>query len=73
MQVVCSFCHTRFAEPVGAEGESTGHVVCPKCKAEAGIEPIKAETPKPMRVFGAILATAGFLVVVISGFVVVAG
>lgn len=77
MQVVCSFCHTRFDDGPGrgqGQGEGEGeaghaHLRCPSCGAEAGIEPIKAETPKPMRLFGALLATAGLLVVVLSGIV----
>lgn len=76
MQVVCSFCHTRFeggpARSSDSEGEGeTGHahLRCPKCGAEAGIEPIKADTPKPMQLFGALLAAAGFVVVVASGIV----
>lgn len=82
MQVVCSFCHTRFeggpAKGQTTQGEEEGetghaHLRCPKCAAEAGIEPIKAETPKPMRLFGALLAAAGFVVVVVSGVVALGG
>jgi len=75
MQVVCSFCHARVDKPVGEGAESDHgheHLVCPHCKAEAGIEPIKS-TPKPMELFGAVLAAAGFLVLVVSGLVVAAG
>jgi hypothetical protein len=77
MQVVCSFCHTRF-EGGPAQGQGSGdedgetghaHLRCPKCAAEAGIEPIKADTPKPMQLFGALLAAAGFVIVVVSGIV----
>ena len=53
MEFHCSRCHERFKGP--EEGE-TGH--CPKCKAEAGLEPVK-RTPLPMMLFAAFLATAG--------------
>lgn len=77
MPVACSFCHQRFDVPVDDEGRQGSHFicprcVCPRCKSEVGIEPV-APPPKPMKLFGAILATAGFLVVVISGVVVMAG
>lgn len=76
MPVSCSFCHTRFDVPVDEEAKKLGHFVCPRCvcprcKAEIGIEPV-TEPPKPMKLFGTILATAGFLVLVVSSFVAMA-
>ena len=58
MRYTCSHCHTSLdAEP---EDE---HKVCPNCKAEAGIEPVKSETPPAMRYFGAILLVIGVVTV----------
>ncbi len=58
MRVLCSNCHTAFE--VKPEDE---HKVCPNCKAEAGLEPIKTETPKAMQLFGTVLLVAGVLVI----------
>ncbi|MFO7561162.1 MAG: hypothetical protein R6X02_00860 [Enhygromyxa sp.] len=58
MRVLCSHCHTAFE--VAAEEE---HKFCPNCKAEAGLEPIREGTPKPMRLFGAVLLVLVVLVV----------
>jgi hypothetical protein len=53
MEFHCSRCHERFAGPEGGAPEH-----CPKCKAEAGLEPVK-RTPLPMMLFAAFLATRG--------------
>lgn len=66
MRYVCSYCHTRF------EAEPAPHLVCPKCKAEAGLEWVVAGPPPAMRYFGlfllvtTILAIGGVLVGVTS-------
>lgn len=57
MEYHCSRCHQRFPAPA-SEGEQELHGLhCPRCKAEAGLEPIKA-TPLPMKLFAAFLGTA---------------
>jgi hypothetical protein len=67
MEFHCSRCHERFAGPEGGAPEH-----CPKCKAEAGLEPVK-RTPLPMMLFAAFLATAvvatavGGIVSMVSG------
>lgn len=48
MEYRCSACHTAF--PADAEPKA-----CPKCGAEAGLEPHHA-VPMPMRAFGVLLA-----------------
>ena len=58
MGVRCSRCHTVFSVEAGAEP------ACPQCKAEAGLEPIKA-VPGPMRAFGLLLGAV--LVAVLAG------
>lgn len=59
MRVLCSQCHTAFR--IEPEDE---HPECPNCKAEAGLEPIKDETPNAMKYFGSVLLVVGMLVVV---------
>ena len=67
MEFHCSRCHERFKGP---EDGAAAH--CPKCKAEAGLEPIK-RPPVPMMLFAAFLATAvvatavGGIVSMVSG------
>ena len=67
MEFHCSRCHERFKGPEGGAAEH-----CPKCKAEAGLEPVK-RTPLPMMLFAAFLATAvvatavGGIVSMVSG------
>jgi hypothetical protein len=58
MEFHCSRCHAKIT---GAEGATPGH--CPKCKAEAGLEPVK-RAPVPMLLFAAFLGTAVVAVVV---------
>jgi hypothetical protein len=58
MRVLCSHCHTAFE--VAPEEQ---HKSCPKCLAEAGLEPIRTDTPKPMQLFGAVLLVLAVLVV----------
>jgi hypothetical protein len=78
MRVACSFCHTRFDvsddETREQAEKKVGHLVCPtcvcpRCKSEIGIEPVTGPQ-KQAKLFGAVLATAAFLVVVVSGLVV---
>ena len=57
--VRCSRCHTVFTPKAGEEEPA-----CPQCKAEAGLEPVKA-VPGPMRAFGLVLA--GVLLAVLAG------
>lgn len=53
MPYVCSHCHTRF------EAEADDHEkACPNCRAEAGLEVVKEDTPRAMQYFGTILAAA---------------
>ena len=58
MDLRCARCHTRFS-PKGDGGDGHGHagLACPKCKAEAGLEPVK-KVPLPMAIFGAFLTVA---------------
>jgi hypothetical protein len=58
MRVLCSNCHTAFE--VAPEDE---HKVCPTCKAEAGLEPIKDGIPTVMKLFGSVLVAVAVLVV----------
>ena len=56
MRYVCSNCHT----PLDAE-PTDEHKVCPSCKAEAGIEPVKDQVPMAMQLFGIILLVAAIV------------
>jgi hypothetical protein len=58
MEFHCSRCHAKMT---GAEGVAPEH--CPRCKAEAGLEPVK-RAPLPMLLFAAFLGTAVVAVVV---------
>ena len=70
MQLRCSYCHTVFA-PAAEDREEAeqsaggdahvAEVTCPNCRAEAGLEVVETETPKPMRWFAIILAAAAFV------------
>lgn len=51
MPVRCSQCHKQFS----LEGGHDEGAACPKCKAEAGLEPVKG-VPPAMRAFGGLLA-----------------
>lgn len=66
MDVRCARCHTRFAV---ADGEAAH--ACPKCKAEAGLEPIK-KVPLPMALFGVFLGVA-LAASVVGGVVAILG
>lgn len=67
MEYHCSRCHQRFAAPK-TEGEQELHGLhCPRCKAEAGLEPVKP-APLPMILFAAFLGTA-LLATTIGGIV----
>ena len=58
MRYTCSQCHAGFeAEP------DNEHMVCPSCKAEAGLEPAKESTPAAMRYFGAVLLALAVLAI----------
>jgi len=56
MEYHCSRCHERFSASADA-AEHGSHLHCPKCKAEAGLEPVK-RTPLPMLLFAVFLGTA---------------
>ncbi len=58
MHYVCARCHLEFS--AAAEGE----LACPRCKAEAGLEPVH-RVPLPMKLFGMVLA--GVLVLALGG------
>ena len=62
MEFHCSRCHERIQGPETGEPEQ-----CPRCKAEAGLEPVK-KTPRPMLLFAAFLGTA-VLATLVSGIV----
>ena len=62
MDVRCSQCHTEFDLD-----EGDAHVACPKCKAEAGLDPVKG-IPPAMRAFGMLLG--GVIVVAFAGDIV---
>lgn len=49
MEYRCSACHTAF------EADAAPHA-CPKCRAEAGLEPHHA-VPVPMKLFGLLLGS----------------
>ncbi len=49
MHYACSRCHEHFESDVTPKE-------CPKCKAEAGLEPLGGKIPFPMAVFGIIVA-----------------
>ena len=59
MEYHCSRCHKRFsASPDAALSEHGGDGLrCPRCKAEAGLEPVKP-TPLPMVLFAVFLGSA---------------
>lgn len=59
MEYHCSRCHQRFqASAEAALSEHGGERTrCPRCKAEAGLEPVK-RTPLPMILFAVFLGTA---------------
>ena len=61
MQYHCSRCHYVLTAPAGTDGDG-GELQCPRCKAEAGLEP-KAGLPLPMVLFAAFLASAFVAVV----------
>jgi hypothetical protein len=52
MARVCSQCHTRFEDD-----PAKPHPACPACRAEAGLERVKA-VPLPMKVFACVLVLA---------------
>ena len=58
MHYVCARCHHAFSANPGVE------LACPRCKAEAGLEPVHA-VPLPMKLFGMVLA--GVLVLALGG------
>lgn len=71
MQYHCSRCHYVLTAPAGKDGDG-GELHCPRCKAEAGLEPQYA-APLPMKLFAAVLGLAlvavlaSLLVSVLSG------
>jgi hypothetical protein len=65
MRYVCSYCHTGF------EAEPAPLLVCPNCKAEAGLEWVAGEPPAAVRYFGLFLLITTALAV--GGVVIGAG
>ena len=66
MEYHCSRCHKRFSASADATQSEHGDAMrCPRCKAEAGLEPVK-RAPLPMLLFAAFLATA-VLATAVSG------
>ena len=59
MEYHCSRCHKRFSAAADAtQSEHGGDAMrCPRCKAEAGLEPVKG-APLPMILFAVFLASA---------------
>jgi hypothetical protein len=55
---VCARCHQQFS------AAAKGPLACPRCKAEAGLEPVHA-VPLPMKLFGMVLAAV--LVLALGG------
>lgn len=53
MQYHCSRCHYVLTAPAGTDGDG-GELQCPRCKAEAGLEP-QLRPPLPMKLFAAFL------------------
>lgn len=60
MHYVCARCHHQFS----AAGTPEAELACPRCKAEAGIEPVHG-VPIPMKLFGMVLACV--LVLAVGG------
>jgi hypothetical protein len=58
VQYVCARCHQVFSAEPGTA------LACPRCKAEAGLEPVLG-VPLPMKLFGMILASV--LVLALGG------
>jgi hypothetical protein len=58
MRYVCSYCHTGF------EAEPAPLLVCPNCKAEAGLEwVVPGEWPPAVRYFGLFLLITAIIAV----------
>jgi hypothetical protein len=55
---VCARCHQQFSAEPGVA------LACPRCKAEAGLEPVHG-VPLPMKLFG--MALAGVVVLAVGG------
>ncbi|MBK8265520.1 MAG: hypothetical protein IPK80_29850 [Nannocystis sp.] len=53
MEYRCARCHAKFS----VEGGEVAHA-CPRCKAEAGLDPVMRKVPLPMVLFGAFLSVA---------------
>jgi hypothetical protein len=62
MQYHCSRCHYVLTAPAGKDGDG-GELQCPRCKAEAGLEPA-VRPPLPMKLFAAVLGLSLIAVVV---------
>ena len=61
MHYRCARCHHEFS--AGAPGEDEGRELsCPRCKAEAGLEPVHG-VPVAMKLFGMLLAAVVVLAV----------
>lgn len=56
MRYHCSRCHYVLEAPAGKDGDG-GELHCPRCKAEAGLEP-QHKAPLAMMLFSAVLLGA---------------
>lgn len=56
MRYHCARCHFVLTAPAGKDGDG-GELHCPRCKAEAGLEP-QAKAPLAMMLFSAVLVGA---------------
>lgn len=54
MHYVCARCHHEFT------AEGGGELACPRCKAEAGLEPVHG-IPIAMKLFGMLLVAVAVL------------
>lgn len=61
MHYVCARCNFHFPAPAPAEGSE---LACPRCKAEAGLEPVHG-VALPMKLFGMVLTAV--LVLALGG------
>lgn len=56
MHYLCARCHMEFTAEAGASESGDSTLACPRCHAEAGLEP-EHGIPVAMKLFGMVLAT----------------